>query len=114
MKHKIGDKIIALESSDSTCAHPRIKGNIYTVSEILTCSECGTQYISAGYKTTLFDGECTNCNSIQETRGFKWTPSIHFVNINDSEQIKFALKEAVEVEDYNFAIILRDINKVLT
>lgn len=110
-QHKIGDKVLSLSTTESEYAQPRLKGEVYIVSDISSCSNCGIDYINTGSIEKKMVGKCTACQSEQDTKGLKWTPSLNYANINDKEQLKLALDQAIEVEDYSLAIIIRDINK---
>lgn len=110
MIHKIGDKVIALESTVRVNTQPRVKGEVYVVQQVYTCQNCNCQYINYGYKTNLINGKCV-CDSSLPSMGLKWTPSKYFANITNEHNIKDLLLVALEEEDYKFAIILRDLNK---
>jgi hypothetical protein len=48
-KFKIGDKVVALVGQIHPNAQPRIKGQIYTVIDIMFCSRDGHQLINLGH-----------------------------------------------------------------
>jgi len=106
--HKRGDVVVALKSTMRINTQPRIKGKIYTVENVCNCPNCGCQYVNFGYKTTVIEGHCTECDTSMNPRNLKWTPSKYYININ---HVQKALKEALEVEDYPLAVILRDVKK---
>lgn len=106
--HKIGDKIIALNSTTKRNTQPRTVGKIYVVKNIHTCPHCDCQYVNFGYTTKILQKQCNGCDGSFLSGFLKWTPSKFYININD---IKKTLEKALEDEDYQLAIILRDIDK---
>lgn len=106
--YKVGDKVIALNSTVRKNTQPRVKGRIYIVRSIHICSECGRQYINYGYTTNKTHNNCTSCNTEFLSKGLKWTPSKYFCNFDEIGEV---LQGALEKEDYQLAIMLRDINK---
>ena len=106
-KFKVGDKVVALVGQVHPNAQPRIKGKIYDVVDIMFCSGDGHQMINIGYDSKHKELICT-CGRKHPTNGLMWTDSKHFAKVDDVEE---ALEEAVATEDYELAVILRDINK---
>jgi len=107
IKHKIGDKVVAITTTENTYSQPRIKGEVYIIKDVHFCSNCGAQYVNFGYDVKVSFGKCTTCDASQPTRNLRWTPSNHYINICD---IDLLMKSAISKEDYEFAAILRDIN----
>jgi hypothetical protein len=106
-KFKVGDKVVALIGQVHPNAQPRVKGEIYTVIDVIFCSRDGHQLTNLGYKSIHHELMCS-CGGKHPTRGLMWTNSEFFDKVDDVEE---ALEEAVATEDYELAVILRDINK---
>jgi hypothetical protein len=108
IKNKIieGEEVIALSNSVEN-EQLRVKGNLYVVNAIGYCSGCGEQIINISGESKIKEGKCT-CGNIQPSKGLWWTKSRHFVKSEESS-IKKALEEALELEDYELAITLRDL-----
>lgn len=107
---KIGEKVIALNSSKGTNAQDRIKGKIYTVTNIMYCPNNGSQIINienSPAKASSGKIKCT-CGQNHGNWNLGWTLSDRFVR---PEDIPAMLEIAVAEEDYDTAILLRDINK---
>lgn len=107
----IGDSVIALSSANRP-NQPRIKGNEYTVTDIFYCSTTGEQMIninntpSVGKKKDYI--KC-GCGKLHFTgMPLAYTYSKRFV-LNDPEAIQNELATALDNEDYETAIIIRDI-----
>jgi hypothetical protein len=104
-----GDSVIAL-SSGSVPNQPREKGKEYTVTDIMYCSSNGEQLIninntrssgSSGYMTC-------GCGKKHHTQGLAFTYSKCFV-LNDPNAIQEKLEHALDEEDYETAIVIRDV-----
>jgi len=106
-RFKIGDKVIALVGQMHPQAQPRIKGEIYDVVDVMFCHKNGHQMINLGHSSEHNYVLCT-CGAKHPNRSLMWTNSNVFSKIDDVEK---ALAEAVAEEDYELAVILRDINK---
>jgi protein-arginine kinase activator protein McsA len=104
-RFKIGDKVIALNNPPDNNCQPRVKGNTYIVEAIMYCSGCGEQQINIGSSSSKNNMKCT-CGEVVLNKGLKWTHSYLFTKIND---LDIAIEEAVENEDYEMAVILRDL-----
>jgi protein-arginine kinase activator protein McsA len=105
---KIGDQVIALTNPQGDYAQKRVKGNIYTVKDVLYCHSCGSQKINIGMPKIKHNTVGCNCGAISDNKGLGWTSSNLFVKVDD---IHNAIDVACEVEDYETAAMLRDINK---
>lgn len=105
----IGDRVIAL-SSGVAPNQPRSKGNKYTVTRLLYCRTNGQQFINiddtpaTGSSGFLL---CT-CGKKHKSGNIAYTLSDRFVK-DDPNVIKQELEDALESEDYDTAILLRDI-----
>ena len=106
-KFKVGDKVVALIGQVHPNAQPRTKGKIYDVIDIMFCTRDGHQMINLGYDSNHAALICT-CGLKHPNNRLMWTNSEHFAKVDDVEE---ALEEAVANEDYELAVILRDINK---
>tara|TARA_R110000868_G_scaffold5041_1_gene31081 strand:- start:3103 stop:3435 length:333 start_codon:yes stop_codon:yes gene_type:complete len=105
-KHKISDKVVALNSTPPEFAErcqPRVKGNVYTVIDVMFCNTCGEQVVNVSNTATEREYLLCSCRRDKmPTKGVHWTVSGNFAPIDEM------LNHAVEVEDYEYACILRD------
>jgi hypothetical protein len=106
-KFKAGDKVVALVGQTHPSAQPRVKGKIYEVVDIMFCHREGHQMINLGYGSEHNTILCS-CGKKHFNNGLMWTDSAHFAKVDEVDK---ALEKAVAEEDYDLAIILRDINK---
>jgi hypothetical protein len=103
-----GDCVIALTNPlDSSCQY-RIKGNTYKVHDVLYCSNCGEQSINIEHPAKDIDLSWIKCDCehLQPSNGKGWTYSRHFFKPEDADKL---LQQAIEIEDYDTAIFIRDI-----
>jgi hypothetical protein len=107
IRHKIGDRVVALTNPPSDRSQFRVKGQIYKVVDVSYCSKCGNQTINIGQQTNCVNFEC-DCGFTSPTNGLHWTNSYLFVKVDDIED---TLTEAINNEDYELASILRDVEK---
>lgn len=108
-RFQIGDKVVALKAHESISSQPRIKGNVYTVKDIMYCGRCGHQNINLGWPKPPHISNnvtCGECRGSSPNRGLEWTNSKYFAKLDDLDA---ALQEAVENEDYETASLLRDL-----
>ena len=111
-KFNIGDKVVALTTSENPPhTQPRVKGQIYTVCDIMFCSGCGVQMVNTGVSLppTVLSNVVCDCGNVQPNRGLYFSYSKHYAKIDDLEE---ELEEAVHNEDYELASILRDVKLV--
>lgn len=95
IKHKVGDKVIALNSSiDDDRVQKRIKGEIYTIQDIIYCTKCGVQLVNIGEKSDRSENKCS-CGKVNSSFNLKWTFSKYFIPIDE----KF-LSSMEEMEEY--------------
>ena len=80
MRHKAGDRVIALSSSRSKRLQPRKKGNVYVVSDVLYCCGCGDQFVNIGVSTAQGNIRC-GCKKSQMNHRKMWTYSKEFAPI---------------------------------
>lgn len=108
IKFKIGDNVISLKSQPTSQSQPRIKGHIYKVNDVMYCKSCGLQSISI---TTNHEERCLECEcgAEQHNNYHEWTHSKYFALANE-ESISLAIEEALNNDDYDTAILLRDLN----
>jgi hypothetical protein len=105
-KHKISDRVVALSSTPlefSERCQPRVRGEVYTVIDVMFCNTCGSQVVNVSDTPT--DREFLLCNCRRNkmpTKGVHWTTSGNFAPIDE------VLNHALEVEDYEYACKLRD------
>lgn len=105
VRHRIGDKVVALTNPQNNLCQPRVKGTVYTVIDCTYCSKCGVQSINIGERTEIEEGEC-NCGYISKNNGKFWTDSKYFANVTNIEK---SLSEAIKEENYELASSLRDL-----
>jgi hypothetical protein len=106
-KFKIGDRVVALTNPKHEHSQPRIKGKIYTVQDILYCSNCGIQLINISGLCD-FNYLLCECGSRCENYKQHWTTYKHFAKVDD---LSSALEEAIENEDYELASMLNELMK---
>jgi hypothetical protein len=101
----IGDKAIAL-STATRPNQPRQKGRMYTVTGIYYCPTKGHQLINIDHtKSTRRTMRC-GCGKIHNTEdNLSYTYADRFVKPEELDQ---RLEEAVEAEDYDTAITIRN------
>lgn len=109
LEFNINDEVVALTESTASKTQPRVKGKKYIVQDVMYCSNCGEQCINIGVPATFKKLKC-ECGEIQDSKGKSWTSSIHFSNVNNIEKEMF---NAAKKEDYNRAIVLRDVIKIM-
>ena len=111
-RFKIGNKVVSLTNPANEGSQPRVKGKTYNVKAIQYCSGCGEQVINLGYRLPNDVSEYSDCNCGKQVfnEGLFWTMSKFFAKVDDLDS---ALESALENEDYELAVMLRDLNKVL-
>lgn len=106
VRHSVGDIVVALDSAPNYNCQPRKKGNIYIVEDVIYCYKCGVQSINTGYFLDLSKLSnyitCT-CGTEKQCNGKHWTLSDRFAPLTDT-----SLQQAVEEENYELAVIIRD------
>lgn len=109
-KWKIGDEVIALTNPQDDSCQPRKKGKLYQVLDVLYCCKCGSQSINITtipYNSNLYNNELEcDCGSSQPSNNKSWTDSNLFIK---PEEINETLELALNNEDYELSILLRDI-----
>jgi hypothetical protein len=103
IKHKIGDTVIALDSSIDELQQFRIKGNSYKVLDIRYCAKCGIQVINITIATSAYNHTTCVCGFISTDSNKWWTKSSLFAPIT-----KDFLKKMEEEEDYILCALIRD------
>lgn len=105
-KHKISDRVVALSSTPIEYAErcqPRVRGEVYTVIDVMFCNTCGSQVVNVS--NTATDKEYLLCSCRRNkmpTKGVHWTSSENFAPIDE------VLEHALAEENYEYACILRD------
>jgi hypothetical protein len=110
-KFQIGDSVIAL-SSAKLPNQPRTKGSVYDVTRIMYCTTSGAQFINIGDTTAKgISGylKC-DCGQTHKHHGFAFSYSSNFI-LNDPKAFADSLEEAVENEDWDGAIFIRDLTR---
>ena len=73
MKFEIGKKLVCVNAKyNNYCACPLVKGNIYSVYEYYTCSECGSEQIYLEEVRDIVVMGC-KCHRISERRHSYYT-----------------------------------------
>jgi hypothetical protein len=103
MKFNIGEKVLALTNPADTSCQPRTKGKIYTVTGMIFCPLTGEQSINIDHNLGISNYVDCNCGNTHLVGLAHYTRSIHFARINES-----ALDRALDNEDYELAILIRD------
>lgn len=107
---KKGDKVVALTTPENKLSQHRVRGQVYEVTDVMTCPKEMTQLINI--EKTKAVGKVSVigcvCGEIHDNNGLAWTHIDHFAKTDD---VKEALDRAVENEDWDMAIALRDVNK---
>jgi hypothetical protein len=108
---KKGDKVIALTTPENELSQKRKRGKVYKVTDILICPKDNLQLLNIDDNKAVGKVSVIGCvcGEIHENKGLAWTHSDHFSKTDD---VKEALDRAVENEDWDMAIALRDVNKV--
>lgn len=104
-KFNIGDKVIALDSSQEEGQQKRVKGQQYIVCDIIYCAKCGMQAINLGEKLNAgwSDKYLCTCGARNDNFGLWWSKSDRFAPIDDIENI---MEEAIANEDYELCSLL--------
>lgn len=109
-RFKIGDEVVALNNPKNNLCQPRIKGKTYTVNSVIYCSGCGRQCINLGLSIPDNFGSNLKCSCGKTTPNLRlhWTRSKYFAKLDELDK---ELEEAIANEDYDTAIIIRDLNR---
>lgn len=104
---KIGEKVIALTNPRDPNSQPRVKGQLYEVLDVLYCSKCGEQLINITTIQTHSPTFYCECGQRRIPNHNKyWTYSRFFAK---PEELQSELDRAIEEENYEEAITIRDI-----
>jgi hypothetical protein len=111
----IGDSVIALSSASSP-NQPRTKGATYTITKVIYCPTTGDQFVNID--DTPAQGNsgyllCSSCHKKHKCGTHAYTLPEKFVK-NDPTAIELELTLAVENEDYETAVVIRDVMRELT
>lgn len=101
-KFKIGDELLCISEplNDITVK----LGDIITVNEVAYCIKCGSQSINVGPCRYAANRCLCGCRTSKDS--IRWYGSIRFILLDNLEK---EMQEAVENENYDKAIILRDL-----
>ena len=101
-KFQVGDEVIAISSN-----HPKIvRGTTYTIQAILFCTDCGDQSVNVGFME--YGRVKCECGNRSSPTPMLWSGSFRFVKAQDVES---EIEDAVAVEDYELAYILKEHTK---
>jgi hypothetical protein len=108
MKYFIGDTVIPLSNPFNIMSQKREKGVPSKVTDILYCATTGKQLLNVDDNVCVTGSDFIHCSCGQPhlNRGLSWTDASEFVKGGD---IKEALKIAEANEDWDLAIMLRDL-----
>lgn len=101
MRHKPGDRVIALSSSRSKRLQPRKKGTIYIVDDVMYCNGCGGQYVNIGVSSGQGNILCC-CGKSQMNNRRMWTYSKEFAPITEDY-----LKQLEAEENFEMCSIIK-------
>lgn len=110
---KVGEEVVALSNNPNEIGvQLRVKGKTYTVLDAVFCKKCGIQSIHIGTGVyglptgSAIRSTICLCGHVEPNAGGQgWTRSVHFAPIDDLHDV---LAKAVEEEDYELAVVLRD------
>lgn len=103
---EIGDVVIALSSAKRP-NQPREKGRTYTVTSVFYCSTKGEQLINVDYTKSVAKKLRCGCGKYHHTGdNLSYTYSKNFVKPEDLDARR---QQAVEEEDYDTAILCRNL-----
>ena len=107
-----GDRVMALSNSP-TGGQKRVKGEYYEINAVMFCMSCGTQFVNIGEKIPGHDYEitCGSCDNTQPARGLNWSDAKYFIKVQN-KSIAELLQEAIDNDDFETAIKLRDATKI--
>ena len=105
----IGDEVVSLSNTTNSNSQLRIEGKKYIVMDAMYCPTCGAQCINIGGVAKYRQVKC-GCGDVQDSRGKSWTNSTEFSKVNHIEK---EMLDAVKIENYEEAAVLRDIMKVM-
>jgi predicted amidophosphoribosyltransferase len=110
IEFKVGQKVVALTNPKTQTSPIRVKGNIYTVLDIMYCVGCGEQMVDIN-TSRVCGGKgdhliCT-CGSRQNNNATTWTASKAFAPLDNLSE---SIAEAVSNEDYELAELLTTIH----
>jgi len=103
MKFQINQKVIALSNPFNELSQQRIKGNIYTVTKLSWCPNCGTNLININNQTGVRETSECDCGCINSTGGLAWTKADFFAPLTEE-----SMETLAEAEEYELATIVRD------
>lgn len=103
MKLKIGDTVVALYTfEDNVRYQPIVRGEIYTVRDIMYCYRCGVQFLNFGFMSDSDTVMCP-CGTISNSGRFHWSVPRLFIAATSLED---AIDQAVKNDDFELAHLL--------
>lgn len=77
---RVGQRVVAITNPKNSLCQQRIKGQIYTVLDVMYCPKTGKQniYIGGYTKGSMDHLKCSYCGGIHDAYGKSWTRSDHF------------------------------------
>ena len=107
-RFNINDKVVALVSSqkDINDVQVLVKGKVYLVTDIKYCSRCGEQHVNIDNSTCSYFDYICDCGEYVLSKGLGYTEAEYFCKVDD---IDLEIEEALMIEDYDKAILLRDL-----
>ena len=109
IEFKVGQKVVALTNPKTLTSPIRVKGNIYTVFDIMYCVGCGTQLVDINTSRVCGgkgDHLICFCGSRQNNNATVWTASKVFAPLDNLSE---SIEEAVSNEDYELAQTLTEV-----
>lgn len=103
MKFQVNQKVIALSNPFSELSQQRVKGDIYTITKLSWCPNCGINLININNQPSVRETSECDCGGIQSTGSSAWTLSHHFAPLTEE-----SMEALAEAEEYELAAIVRD------
>lgn len=108
VRHKVGDRVVALSSSNDPYTPEHKRGVIYKVLSVSYCKKCGCQSIGIGTSSRDYDYTSTMCycgfrdhyDGSHELMSFRFAPL---------DNLSQYISEAEQNEDFELAQLLTEI-----
>jgi hypothetical protein len=105
-RFKIGEKVVALNSSTHEKAQPRVKGKIYTVTMIMNCQLCGEELINVNNNPSITNVLECECKHTMNNFHRAFTFGKFFAPI---DELDILIEQCVEDENYEDAQLFTEV-----